>query len=340
VGSSGPAKRRRDFFVSYTQSDRDWAEWIAWQLEAEGYSVLLEAWDLVPGTGLVHIMDQATRFAERTIAVLSNAYLESSNVGAAEWLAAFRRDPLGLESRLIPVRVEDCTVDGLLAGIVYADLFGLADKDSVRERLVTVVATALNGRAKPLVEPPLPTGGQRASQVSRPDRTSEVVEIDDVPVSEIRSHYLSQVHQIAAAGEQPRAHSVFICHSSGDKERVRALYRQLQLDGVSCWFDEEDLLPGQDWAYEIGRAIQASRFVLACLSRDSITRAGYIQKELRKALDVADEQPEASTFLIPARLEQCEIPERLRRWQWVDLFNNTGYDRLLRVLKAAQNSGS
>jgi hypothetical protein len=29
-----------DFFISYTSADRAWAEWIAWQLEAEGYEDL------------------------------------------------------------------------------------------------------------------------------------------------------------------------------------------------------------------------------------------------------------------------------------------------------------
>jgi transcriptional regulator with XRE-family HTH domain len=146
---------------------------------------------------------------------------------------------------------------------------------------------------------------------------------------------LERSHPIEASTQR-----AFLCHSSGDKERVRALYRRLQTDGVSCWFDEEDLLPGQDWEYEIGKAIQASRFVLACLSKSSTTRAGYLQRELRKALDVADGQPEGSTFLIPVRLEKCEIPERLRRWQWVDLFGESGYERLLRVLRADQNSGN
>lgn len=34
-----------DFFVSYTSTDRTWAEWIAWQLEAEDYQVVVQAWD-------------------------------------------------------------------------------------------------------------------------------------------------------------------------------------------------------------------------------------------------------------------------------------------------------
>jgi hypothetical protein len=59
----------------------------------------------------------------------------------------------------------------------------------------------------------------------------------------------------------------------------------------------------------------------------------------RKALDVACEQPEGVAFLIPVRLEECEIPERLNRWQWVDLFSHSGDKKLLRVLRSHAGEG-
>jgi hypothetical protein len=139
-----------------------------------------------------------------------------------------------------------------------------------------------------------------------------------------------------ARGDEPASNEplVFLCHSSGDKDLVRPLYGKLVDENVRCWFDEVHLLPGQNWQYEITRAIKRSKFVLACLSQKSVTKTGYVQKELKKALDVADEQPEGVAFLIPVRLEECEIPDRLSEWQWVDLFEDSGYDRLLRVLKS------
>jgi phage replication-related protein YjqB (UPF0714/DUF867 family) len=43
----------RDFFISYTGVNRPWAEWIAVQLEAAGYTTVLQAWDVnrpgIPG---------------------------------------------------------------------------------------------------------------------------------------------------------------------------------------------------------------------------------------------------------------------------------------------------
>ena len=167
---------------------------------------------------------------------------------------------------------------------------------------------------------------------------------DDVSLPEQAPRHAPASPVGRPAGDKPvhfeSASRAFLCHSSGDKELVRQLYRRLQSDGVPCWFDEEDLLPGQDWEYEIGKAIRASRFILACLSQASVSKTGYVQKELARALDVAQEQQEGAIFLIPVRLEDCEIPQRLRRWQWVDLFSGEpAYARLLQVLRRTSSTG-
>ncbi|MFF5496014.1 toll/interleukin-1 receptor domain-containing protein [Streptomyces aquilus] len=127
---------------------------------------------------------------------------------------------------------------------------------------------------------------------------------------------------------------IFLCHSSGDKEDVRRLRTQLLSAGFQPWLDEEDILPGQDWDREIRRAIRACDLVLVCLSRASVTKTGYVQKEIGLVLDFADHQPEGAIYVIPARLEDCEVPERLQRWHRVDLFTQDGYDRLLKTLAA------
>jgi len=62
-------------------------------------------------------------------------------------------------------------------------------------------------------------------------------------------------------------------------------------------------------------------------------KSGYVQKEIRYALDVADEKPENAIFLIPCRLEECEVPERLRAYHWVNLFQDSGFSGLVRALE-------
>jgi tetratricopeptide (TPR) repeat protein len=146
--------QQRDFFVSYAQADRAWAEWLAWELEAAGYTTLLQAWDMPAGTAFLHVMDQAVQHARHTILVLSPAYLRSA-MAQAEWRPGFKADPSGQARRLLPVRVEDCEPKGLLADRVWIDLVG-ADEATARARLREEVARALRGPGRPTTPPRFP----------------------------------------------------------------------------------------------------------------------------------------------------------------------------------------
>jgi hypothetical protein len=126
---------------------------------------------------------------------------------------------------------------------------------------------------------------------------------------------------------------VFLCHASADKPVVRKVHRRLKQDGFAPWLNEVDLIGGQDWDLEIRKAIGASDVVVVCLSQQSVKKRVYVQKEIRRALDIADELPAGSIFLIPVRLDECELPEQLHQWQRIDLFTPTGYDDLVRSLR-------
>ena len=108
-------------------------------------------------------------------------------------------------------------------------------------------------------------------------------------------------------------------------------------DGFDPWLDEEDLLPGQDWDIEITKAVRSAAAIVVCLSASSVPRRGYVQKEIKRALDVADEQPEGAIFIIPARLDDCEVPDRLQHLHRVDLFESAGYQRLVGALRQSLN---
>lgn len=143
---------------------------------------------------------------------------------------------------------------------------------------------------------------------------------------------MADLGKVPSSAELSGPTRVFLCHASTDKEQVRPIYYRLATAGFAPWLDEEDLLPGENWELAIRRAVRAAHFVVVCLSNASTTRAGYVHKEIKEALDVADQQPEGAVFVIPARLEDCEVPGRLRHLHWVDLFNDSGYSRLARVL--------
>lgn len=130
----------------------------------------------------------------------------------------------------------------------------------------------------------------------------------------------------------PRRLRIFLCHASVDKPAVRDLYRRLRADGFQPWIDEEDLIAGEDWEPAIRRAVREADVVVVCLTVAAATQAGYRHKEIGLALNVADEQPPGTIYIIPLRLEACDVPERLSRWHWVNLYEERGYERLVRGL--------
>src|SRR5512132_212505 len=154
-----------DFFISYTTVDESWAEWIAWQLEANGYSCVIQAWDLVAGSHFVEQMHQAVQKAGRTIAVLSSAYIASA-FAAAERQEAWRRDPRGNEARLLVFRVQDCPRPGLLGQVVSVDLFDI-EESAAASRLLQAVQRE---RRKPALPPLFPQTqtAQAAAQMDEP----------------------------------------------------------------------------------------------------------------------------------------------------------------------------
>ena len=96
--------------------------------------------DFLPGSNFVLEMDKSAKVATRTLAVLSPDYLTSS-FAASEWAAAFARDPKGEYRFLVPVRVRECDLTGLLAQIVYIDLVGLG-LDAAKQKFMDEVKNA------------------------------------------------------------------------------------------------------------------------------------------------------------------------------------------------------
>lgn len=156
-----PEEDRKDFFISYNKADKAWAEWIAWELENEGFTCVLQAWDFRPGGNFVLEMDKAAKLASRTIAVLSPDYL-TSQFTQPEWAAAFAQDPTGAKGILVPVRVRECNPEGLLGPIIYIDLVGLPE-EAARQ---TLIAGVKKRRAKPSSPPRFP-GTTPPPEVSR-----------------------------------------------------------------------------------------------------------------------------------------------------------------------------
>lgn len=138
---------------------------------------------------------------------------------------------------------------------------------------------------------------------------------------------------------------VFLCHTSQDKPIVRDIYRKLSAEGwIDPWLDEEKLLPGQDWEMEIEKAVESADVAIILISKTSVVKEGYLQKEIRNVLEIALEKPDGTIFIVPLRLDECEVPRKIRRWQYVDYFPverlDWVYTKLLSSFKSrAKNIG-
>jgi hypothetical protein len=139
----------KHFFLSYSTPDIEWVEWIYWELEAFGYTVIAQRWDFEDGHNFALQMHEAIKQSERLILVLSRSSLDSKFV-AAEWAAFFARDPNGTDRRIIPIKVDDCKPDGLLGQIVWRDLTRLTEEEARAQLQEAIIGPGAKRRTKPL----------------------------------------------------------------------------------------------------------------------------------------------------------------------------------------------
>jgi len=154
---------------------------------------------------------------------------------------------------------------------------------------------------------------------------------------------LSQVWAENKNNSQPRTQpgalspaskaQVFLSYASEDKDKVKELYGKLRAAGLKPWMAPDDITPGMRWPLALKHAIDESTFFLACLSEHSVAKRGILQREFNQALELWKEKLEDDIYLIPARLDACEVPERLKEFQWVDLYAADGLSRLLSAIQ-------
>lgn len=123
--------------------------------------------------------------------------------------------------------------------------------------------------------------------------------------------------EVVRSPEQVRRLKIFLCHASQDKLVTREVARCLRQAGAEPWLDEEQLLPGQEWEPQIKRALRLADVIVVCVSQTSVAKVGFVQKELRFALDIANEQPPGTIFVIPLMLDDSPLPDWLAKWQSV-----------------------
>jgi hypothetical protein len=156
--------------------------------------------------------------------------------------------------------------------------------------------------------------------------SADDITLPSFPVSAIQEHKSpkkSATHEML----------VFLCHAKEDHQTVQEIYDLLRFQKYRPWLDSTDLLAGQAWELEIESALRRCDAVVVCLSSRAVSKRGYVQREIRFALQLLAQQPEGAIFVVPIRLEPCDVPQSLKHLHYIDLFAPTGRARLLASLR-------
>src|ERR1051325_3267109 len=132
---------------------------------------------------------------------------------------------------------------------------------------------------------------------------------------------------------EPPSPLIFLSYAREDRDRVKSIYRRLRTEHLNPWIDIDDIMPGQQWDEVIVKTIKKARFVMLFLSNHSVGKRGYIQKEIKEALDAAEMLPDGEIFIIPVRLEPCDVPDRLAKLHWIDISKRNALKRIVQTIK-------
>jgi hypothetical protein len=179
-------------------------------------------------------------------------------------------------------------------------------------------------------------GEHPLEQFMREDGTLCLAFIEDLTEAALKGQ-ITELEIESLRSQQLTLARVFLSYAREDIEAAERLFNDLKKSGANMWFDRESLLPGQKWKTKIKQAIMDSRFFIALLSKNSVNKKGYVQKELKDALEILDEYPDSAVFLIPVRLDASRpVDPRLHDIQWVDMFPDwsKGLSRILKVLES------
>jgi SIR2-like domain/TIR domain len=130
--------------------------------------------------------------------------------------------------------------------------------------------------------------------------------------------------------------TVFISYAREDSADAEKLYKDLKNRGAKPWIDKEEILAGESWKLAISKAIKTNRFFIPLFSSRSVSKVGYVNREIKYALEIFGYYPEKAIYMIPVRIDNCEIPfERLEDIHYADLFPDwdSGVKQILRSMK-------
>jgi len=134
---------------------------------------------------------------------------------------------------------------------------------------------------------------------------------------------------------------VFISYAKEDREAAERYYELFEKEGTAPWIDFKEILPGQNWEAEIDRALSDANLVILLLSKRSVSKRGFVQREANDAINRLRQKQPTDIYVIPLLLEPCEVPSHISaRLQYMDLSITGAWDQVRAALKLASKQQS
>ncbi len=131
--------------------------------------------------------------------------------------------------------------------------------------------------------------------------------------------------------------NIFISYAKEDINYAEKLYEYLLSKNYNPWLDKKKLNVGQNWEFYIQDALHKADFIILLLSKKSVNKRGYVQREFKKALYYCEEKLESDIFIIPIKIDDCEVPMNLNKFQWVE-YDNNAFDQIVKSIEIQRKS--
>jgi hypothetical protein len=163
-----------------------------------------------------------------------------------------------------------------------------------------------------------------------PDVTAKPITMpDDASPERGQSIAESTAFKEGCVDASPR---IFLSYARKDLERVLPVFQRLKDEGFAPWMDTL-IHGGEKYESAIEIALEEAEFSVLFLSQNYVNRRGLIQLEIGRALDQEKLMLETDITLIPVRLEPVDPPRNLRSFQWIDLFEPDGMEKLIAAIR-------
>ena len=134
--------------------------------------------------------------------------------------------------------------------------------------------------------------------------------------------------------------AVFLSYASQDSEAARRICEALRAAGVEVWFDQSELVGGDQWDQKIRGQVKSCTLFVPIISAATQARLeGYFRLEWKLAAQRTHTMADAKPFLLPVVIDatrdaEAHVPEEFRAVQWTRLLGgNTNAAFCARVQK-------